>query len=232
MESKDKKVTELADLMFFRQSDETQNIFKALLNFNKKFKGVTKDKFIERGGKKQNYATLDAILKEIRPLLAEEGVFVLQPLSGKYIVTRLQHTSGEFIESAVQFRAMDNQRVNNLQKIGGGYTYMKRYSLTSILGISTDDDLDAEHQDDPTPPKTEKRRTPPKIEPPTNKQTEAIRSLIEAIESNLDQLSEKQRKEFDHRRTELNNHRTNGTLSKAIAGKAQARLTLIVSSLK
>jgi hypothetical protein len=55
------------------------------------------------------------------------------------------HESGQFKGSAMIFNPMtDNRGTNNLQQIGGGITYAKRYALAALLAISTDVDDDAQ----------------------------------------------------------------------------------------
>jgi len=49
----------------------------------------------------------------------------------------LKHSSGEEIKSTILISSKDD---NDPQKVGAGLTYMRRYSLTCILGIEEEDD--------------------------------------------------------------------------------------------
>ena len=44
--------------------------------------------------------------------------------------------------SALTFQTMNGSGTNNLQNLGGGLTYLRRYALTAILGIAADEDND------------------------------------------------------------------------------------------
>lgn len=59
----------------------------------------------------------------------ETGVAILQ--------TELIHKDGEKIVAQIPLAAKDK---NDPQKIGGAITYMRRYSLTAILGLEEEDD--------------------------------------------------------------------------------------------
>lgn len=99
------------------------------------------------GGQYQfEYTDLGGILDEVKPHLKEQGIAINQQaytdfVEGTFVVsvvTRLIHYSGEWIESKpLQFPAG-----NNIQDMGGLITYMKRYSLSAMLGISTEADDD------------------------------------------------------------------------------------------
>jgi hypothetical protein len=89
------------------------------------------------------YATLDAILSATRPALNANGISFLQGVTSEagavHILTRLQHTSGEFIQSPHVVPVSKN----DAQGIGSAITYAKRQAAQAILGLSArgeDDD--------------------------------------------------------------------------------------------
>lgn len=92
---------------------------------------------------KSSYITLDGILEYIRPILAKNNVWLFQNAfgDGEYIcvVTRLNHSTGEFIETDIL--KMKPQK-NDPQQLGSCITYAKRYQLASLLGISSETDDD------------------------------------------------------------------------------------------
>lgn len=55
------------------------------------------------------------------------------------LVTRLQHSSGQFLEGEYPLPNM----VNDPQKMGSALTYARRYCWAAMLGISADEDDDA-----------------------------------------------------------------------------------------
>ena len=82
----------------------------------------------------------------MRPVLADHGVAVLQSAGGDgngsaRIVTRLQHESGEFIQSEPLEIQIQNDR-NLAQGAGSVITYGRRYQVLAMLGIAGDDDDD------------------------------------------------------------------------------------------
>lgn len=95
---------------------------------------------------RNRYATLDAIMEQVRPVLARHGLAVLQGVHHPETVdgtlrcinveTRLLHLSGEWIASSV---ALPVEKVTS-QGIGSATSYGRRYGLSAILGLTADDD--------------------------------------------------------------------------------------------
>lgn len=97
------------------------------------------------GNYSYKYAPLDEILKLARPLLAKNGLSIVQaPYSTGAeisIATSIYHSSGEWIECPpLTLKAADLSP----QAIGSAITYGRRYSLSAALGISSEDDDDGE----------------------------------------------------------------------------------------
>lgn len=92
---------------------------------------------------KSRYADLANVLEVCREPLSKNGLCVTQPLfmEGDKIVlaTILSHTSGQWIKS---FIPLPVQKPGS-QEIGSCITYMRRYSLSALVGVFQEDD-DAE----------------------------------------------------------------------------------------
>jgi len=93
---------------------------------------------------RNRYADLAAITKVVRPVLAKHGLAIMQPftvLEGNRVevTTVLGHESG----AAVRFSA-NWSAGQNIQHLGSAVTYLRRYTLCSILCIVGDDDDDGE----------------------------------------------------------------------------------------
>ena len=85
------------------------------------------------------YAPLDTIMEKIRPVLKENGLAFMQSLNGESLSTTLMHTSGEWLASdPMPIRVVDS----GPQALGSAITYARRYALTAILGLVTEDDDD------------------------------------------------------------------------------------------
>lgn len=124
-------------------------IIKALVKVQSEIEPVVKDK--KNPIARSTYATLDAILEEILPKLNKNGIFMTQePMSKNEngvislgVKTTLWHESGEFMEYEPLFLNIEsNQRMNMAQSGGSIITYVKRYAVSAIFGISTDEDKD------------------------------------------------------------------------------------------
>ena len=93
---------------------------------------------------KSKYASLDAILASIKPSLADCGLAVLfrqvpqEDFSNVIVETLLIHESGCSISG---FFAAPTQK-KDAQGVGSCITYLKRYGISAILALETDDDDD------------------------------------------------------------------------------------------
>lgn len=118
-----------------------KNIFKALANFQQEVEVIHKD----TQGYGYSYADLPAIFEVINPLLKKHGLGFTQPINGNQIKTIIFHSeSGEIIESLTDIpQNVDLKGMNSFQVLGSAITYLRRYALSSILGLVTDKDTDA-----------------------------------------------------------------------------------------
>ena len=113
-------------------------ISKALAVFHAKMESVTKDKVNPHF--KNKYVSLDSILEAIKePLKSANLVFVQMPLEGGKLKTILIETeTGESLESTMDLLITKTDP----QSQGSALTYARRYALSAILGLSTDEDDD------------------------------------------------------------------------------------------
>ena len=131
-----------------RESPETGQIAAALVSALSKLRNPPRNRSVEvstRGGGKYSfrYATLDKILDLARPVLAAEGLVLFQPIStnekgGLVLVTRLLHRSGEWMETSIPLPVPGGDP----QSFGSMVTYLRRYAVTALLGIASDEDDD------------------------------------------------------------------------------------------
>lgn len=100
---------------------------------------------------KSKYAPLDVVINTVKPILTKNGLSFMQSTGSEgesiIITTMLLHESGEWIESeplilpAYQIKG-GGVKDFTAQGAGSGITYGRRYSLTALLGISSEDDDD------------------------------------------------------------------------------------------
>lgn len=151
------------------------SLFEALAAAQAEFLPVTKNKYYLRskGGPKIWYAELSEILAAVRPALNRHGIFLFQRVetaqAGVTVETVVAHASGETLSSGKLFMPsnVNNGGVNAAQALGSARTYACRYSLSSFLGISADDDDDGNASGTPGDFTNHepKRRSEPKPEP-------------------------------------------------------------------
>jgi len=132
----------------FWTSLQTDKINQALVKFHKLNLKVEKNGEANiNASVKRKYVKLDDIMNIVRPALAELDCYVDQHLAGDSVITRVVHSSGQFIASKLHYQTWEANQVNNLQRLGGGLTYLKRYSICAIMNIVADEDTDGEGND-------------------------------------------------------------------------------------
>lgn len=92
---------------------------------------------------KNKYADLTAVIDAVRKPLNDNSIAFTQTTElrdGAFcLVTRLLHSSGQWLSGEYILPANVSP-----QQLGSALTYAKRYSLAAIVGISSDEDDDAE----------------------------------------------------------------------------------------
>lgn len=139
------------------------------------------------------YASLDTVWDACRKPLADNGLALIQltaEAEGKlYLDTLLLHISGEFVRGRYPISPMRQTKdqgwvpSDDPQSIGSAITYARRYAMSAMLGISADDDDDAERAMSKTRDLSEGNRAqttqrrppqqtaPPKVNPETGEIT-------------------------------------------------------------
>jgi hypothetical protein len=126
------------------------------------------------GQARTTYATLDDVIDTVRGPLSENGLSFTQMLDaatdGPALTTMLLHESGQWMASSTPIDAMDGNRgTNAMQAFGSTLTYLKRYALSAMLGVTTDDDDDgsaATRKRQAPTPEQRQAPTPPPVEEP------------------------------------------------------------------
>lgn len=127
--------------------DRKQSIYKSLANFQQECKVIHK----ATKGYGYSYSDLPTIFAVINPLLKENGLGFTQLINGSSIETILFHVeTGETIKSITAIpEDVSLKGMNQFQVLGSAVTYIRRYALSSMLGIVTDKDTDAAGEQQP-----------------------------------------------------------------------------------
>ncbi len=113
-----------------------ETIYKKLSEFQAKAPSINKDGKVAFGKTKFNYATLENITNAVRhPLLDLGLMFFFTVLENEVVVNLASIEDDDLIQSSLKLPETNDPKI-----IGSNITYYKRYLLTSILGIVTDDD--------------------------------------------------------------------------------------------
>ena len=110
-------------------------ITKALIAFKGKVQTVAKD--AKNPHFNRTYASLMAIIEATQGPLTECRLVLMQhPVGTDQLTTILLHESGEYFKSTM----LMSQDRGGPQAQGSAITYAKRYAMTAILGLASDDD--------------------------------------------------------------------------------------------
>lgn len=124
-----------------KMSESIANISAGLVQFQAEVKNPEKKSINPHF--KSKYADLDEVINTIRPALEKCGLaFIQNPIheDGKVgVYTLLIHKSGEFIQFDPVMIPLHKATPH---QVGSALTYAKRYSLSSALGIATEEDTD------------------------------------------------------------------------------------------
>ena len=157
-----------------------KNLFKSLAAFQQEVPAIHK----ATQGYGYMYSDLTTIFKVINPILAKNSLGFTQLLEGASIKTIVFHTeSGETLETVTEIpKNITLKGMNAYQAAGSSYTYFRRYSLSSILGLVTDVDSDAKGEQ-------EKPAQPVKATQPQVSNEQAIEAVVRLNNaSNMDEL--------------------------------------------
>lgn len=153
-------------------SEAINEIASALAKAQTQFKPIHTSKTVNvrtKDGRNYtySYAELSVTLNAVRDALSQNGLSIVQfTQPGNETVaelaTRLMHSSGQFIESRLPLDLRGSP-----QEIGSRLTYLRRYSINSLLCLATDDDSDdsagvSAHSVEFTPKRTENFSSSPK----------------------------------------------------------------------
>lgn len=159
-----------------KKSDSIQNLTKAMAEFQKSVKQPVKNADNPYFGSK--YVPLESLVKAVMETGSPLGISFMQYTQVNEngdlgLCTVVMHSSGEYME----FPPLPIRPENNRsQAIGSAITYARRYSLSSIFGIASEEDDDGNEASG----LTRQAKQPPKQQPkPQIKQNDATKLIEE-----------------------------------------------------
>ena len=123
------------------QSENITDLAKSLLNVQRTVQPVTKD--AENPFTKSWYASLNSVMAACRDALIENGIWLCQypvPVEQSNslgLVTKLTHAESGQWQSSLAVVPLPKA---DPQGMGSAITYARRYALTAMLGMVTEDD--------------------------------------------------------------------------------------------
>lgn len=141
-----------------KTTNDATALWEALAKFQQEVPAISKESSAGAGKFRYKYGSLPHIIEQIKPHLKSAGLCFAQPIVCRegieYIDTLLIHAkSGNTLSSEIELPKVSFQGMNEVQSKGAIITYLRRYSLMSILGLVTDDD-DTDAQGTTEPSKT------------------------------------------------------------------------------
>lgn len=128
-----------------KTSDKCESIFQAQIAMQSEMTNIAMDS----QGYGYKYTSLKTLIAHVRPIMAKHGLGFFQTTTSKEngevgVTTRLIHTSGEWIEDTMTAPLTKLAKMNEYQVAGSVITYFRRYALSALLGIASDEDMDVQ----------------------------------------------------------------------------------------
>ena len=197
--------------MVEKRSDEINEIVKALVKVQAEIKNPKKE--ANNPFFKSKYSTLDSVIETYKELCSKNDLVVMEnPVSkvtesGKSLIgveILLMHSSGQFINFDPYLLSPVK---NDPQGVGSSITYARRYTLSSVFNIASEDDDDGNSASGNQAPKKEKMASNDQLGLLNNK-TQELSQLynmdVNELKSKLGIRQTHTEKEFKHLLTRVN----------------------------
>jgi hypothetical protein len=115
-----------------------KNLLKAIADFQKEVSVLKQTRVNEFA--KFNYYDYTDVVVGIKEAMTKNGLVFIHEIAKESLTTRVIHVeSGEEIKAESDILKLEMKGMNSYQVMGSGISYIKKYHLTSLLGIATDE---------------------------------------------------------------------------------------------
>ncbi len=114
-------------------SKET-SINEKLFNLQQEIGTISKD--ASNPFYKSKYFDINSLIKQLQPLLKKHKLLLLQPIEEDMVVSKLICING----TGGVISGLKLPEISDPQKLGSCITYYRRYTLSSLLGLQSEDD--------------------------------------------------------------------------------------------
>ena len=111
-----------------------QELLQKIDRVKKKIGKISKDS--ENPFYKSKYTDINSLIEQLEPLLQAEKLVLLQPIRGNEVFSEILDTESENAISS----SLSLPELTDPQKLGSAITYFRRYTLTSLLALQSEDD--------------------------------------------------------------------------------------------
>lgn len=178
------------------ESDQLNELFTALSKAQSEIEFAAADK--TNPFFKSKYGDMSSVMRVAREPLGKNGLSVIQrvltsPTNQMFLLTRLCHASGQWIESKMPVTPSKS----DIQSIGSYMTYVKRYSWSAMVGVTVGEEDKKDDDDGETAmPRNQKKEEkvieiPKEIEKPIEKITPSQIREIDKLLFDLQEADEK-----------------------------------------
>lgn len=143
-------VAVMEKLLALQEKWETMEARKAydaaMADLRSELPQIKKNKSVDYGNTHYNYETLDSIVEQVAPIMAEHDLsfrWKTGTEDGRITVACvISHRDGHSEETTLSAPADNSGGKNTIQSIGSAVTYLQRYTLKAALGIAAAEDDD------------------------------------------------------------------------------------------
>jgi ERF superfamily len=125
-------------------------IYAALAKARGEFPAIPKNRVAtvksDKASYSYKYADLSDVFEAVDPVLSAYGITVFQRPVGNDLETVIAHESGQVISGIWPIRAMKGQGLDSAMSYQAAVQVAKRYALTAMLGISTEETVEGDHR--------------------------------------------------------------------------------------